>query len=114
MTPPPWIVWSMGRIAPGIWPAFIAAANAGLLPGSVVTSWWRTPTKNREVGGAATSQHLVGLAFDALHRDPAALSASLSGQGFLVSASERGAVHAQVYPAGLLSQFRVLEGLGLR
>lgn len=114
MSPPTWLVWQLDRLIPGIWPAFIGAANAGLLPGAIVTSWWRTPTKNRALGGSRESQHLVALAFDAVHTDPSALSASLSRQGFIVVPSGRGAVHAQAYPAGLLSRHRVFEALGLR
>lgn len=32
--------------------------------GMIVTSWWRTPMKNREVGGVSNSLHLLGLAWD--------------------------------------------------
>lgn len=36
------------------------------IPGAVVTSWWRTPTRNREVGGVSASLHLLGLAWDVI------------------------------------------------
>ena len=29
-----------------------------------ITSWWRTPAYNQEVGGVSNSMHLVGLAYD--------------------------------------------------
>lgn len=32
--------------------------------GMTVTSWWRLPKRNAEVGGVVTSMHLLGLAFD--------------------------------------------------
>ena len=107
------IAWFMERLSPGIWAAFIGAANAGLLRGSRVTSWWRSPTSNRRVGGDPDSQHLVGLAFDAVHPDQTALSQSLSSQGFIVSASGGGAVHAQALRAGVLRSHGVFSAIGL-
>ncbi len=36
-----------------------------ILPKSyTVTSWWRSPYKNKEVGGVSNSMHLIGLAYD--------------------------------------------------
>ena len=32
--------------------------------GMTVTSWWRTPWKNADVGGASNSFHMLGLAWD--------------------------------------------------
>lgn len=32
--------------------------------GMTVTSWWRSPWKNREVGGVTNSLHMLGLAWD--------------------------------------------------
>lgn len=34
------------------------------IPGAVVTSWWRSPWKNAEVGGNWFSLHQIGLAWD--------------------------------------------------
>ena len=34
--------------------------------GLVVTSWWRTPWKNYEVGGNWLSLHLIGWAYDVI------------------------------------------------
>lgn len=36
----------------------------GQLPGATVTSWFRSPRKNLEVGGAKNSLHLIGWAWD--------------------------------------------------
>lgn len=35
-----------------------------LIPGITITSWWRTPWHNEEVGGVPNSRHQLGLAFD--------------------------------------------------
>lgn len=35
-----------------------------LVPGARVTSWWRSPSKNKAVGGKPNSRHLWGWAFD--------------------------------------------------
>jgi len=35
-----------------------------LLPKATVTSWWRTPEKNIEVGGVPYSKHLIGWGYD--------------------------------------------------
>lgn len=35
-----------------------------ILRGLTVTSWWRSPWHNKEVGGVANSLHMVGLAWD--------------------------------------------------
>lgn len=35
-----------------------------LVPGVIVTSWWRTPGHNADIGGVPNSLHLLGLAWD--------------------------------------------------
>lgn len=35
-----------------------------LLPGYTITSWWRTPSHNEEVGGVINSMHLIGMGYD--------------------------------------------------
>ena len=35
-----------------------------LLPGYTISSWWRTPLHNEEVGGVSNSMHLLGLGYD--------------------------------------------------
>lgn len=36
----------------------------GQLPGVTITSWFRSPRKNVEVGGVRTSLHLIGWGWD--------------------------------------------------
>lgn len=65
--PPPILVQRMvERRVPGIFREVRADLDAARLafPGLVVTSWWRSPARNRQVGGAAASQHQIGLALD--------------------------------------------------
>jgi uncharacterized protein YcbK (DUF882 family) len=38
--------------------------------GMNVTSWWRSPWHNREVGGVANSLHMIGLAWDIAPASP--------------------------------------------
>lgn len=37
-----------------------------LLPGSTITSWWRSPWHNAEVGGVWNSLHQIGWGYDVL------------------------------------------------
>jgi len=39
------------------------------LPSYIITSWWRSPKHNEEVGGVWNSIHLVGLAYDVSPKD---------------------------------------------
>lgn len=54
------ILWAIGLLLlTGImYRALIA------MQGMSVTSWWRSPWKNAEVGGVPNSMHLFGLAWD--------------------------------------------------
>lgn len=111
--PPPGIVNALALWIPGIWPVFLRAANASLAPGDVVTSWWRSPDRNAQVGGHVESQHLVGLAFDAASPDPPGLASRLRAVGF-TTVEAAGHVHAQAFQAGILGRAGVFEVLGLR
>lgn len=105
----------MERIIPGFWRVFVGAANRALLElhqggaDVVVTSWWRGPAFNSEIGGASGSQHLVGAALDVAGPNAAIFSA-FSRQGF-VCVDEGSHVHVQTWPAGVLARSGVLNAL---
>lgn len=74
--------------------------------GGRVTSYVRSPEKNRAVGGAPNSQHLYGLAADVV---PASgqrnqLTASLRAAGLIVI-DEGNHLHIQRLPAGTLAGY---------
>ena len=66
-----------------------------------VTSWWRSVDRNRLVGGNQYSQHLVGLAADAVVRDEPGFVKCLAGHG-LLGLAEGDHVHWQYWSAGTL------------
>lgn len=113
LPPPLSILIAVDVMAPGIWSLFIRAANAGLGPGDVVTSWWRDPQRNQEVGGHPESQHLVGLAFDVATVSPPHLAMRFRSLGFTTVEAPR-YVHVQTFAAGVLRRSGILEVLGLR
>lgn len=95
-----------------------AQQYARLAPGASlkVTSWWRDRARNAAVGGAATSQHLIGLALDLQPTKPNAtepelarlagvLAAAMNSVGGGLTAvnewSSRRHVHVQKSPAGV-------------
>jgi uncharacterized protein YcbK (DUF882 family) len=64
------------------------------LSGMQVTSWWRNPWKNAEVGGVKNSLHMVGLAWDVIPVN-AENRAKLASFGLTVI-DEADHLHAQV------------------
>jgi len=82
-----------------------AVAGVQGFRGLSVTSWYRTPEKNRIEGGAAQSQHLFGLAWDVVVPRDALdhLQGHLRAQG-LTAVRERDHVHVQAFPAGSLAR----------
>ncbi|MEE8556278.1 MAG: hypothetical protein V3T14_00150 [Myxococcota bacterium] len=78
-----------------------------------ITSWWRDPLSNSDVGGDLFSQHLVGLAFDAdgpeEERIPFVLAHKQVGH---VTVPEETHVHWQSFPAGFLRRFTQPQGPG--
>lgn len=108
--PPPIEIWyPVSRWIPGVYPWFISRANAALrLSGSSPSSWWRSVSVNESVGGAPTSQHLVGLALDVIGGD-----ARVWRQSGLIVVDEGDHLHVQAYPAGVLSRAGVYRALGL-
>ncbi len=104
MIPPPELLGSA-------WFPFIlnfywkAVAGAQGFPGLSVTSWFRTPEKNRIEGGSEQSQHLFGLAWDLTVPDDFLqhLADHMAAQG-LVAVTERDHVHIQAFSAGVLAR----------
>lgn len=68
-----------------------------------VTSWWRSPAHNREVGGEPFSQHLVGLAFDVVGPGSVRVAQRWREAGG-VAVQTPTHVHLQVWPAGTLER----------
>jgi len=73
-------------------------------PEARATSWYRSPVRNFEVGGAPRSQHLLGWAadfsrMDAGGRDTFVRAARSIG---LVAVDETDHVHVQTFPRGVV------------
>jgi uncharacterized protein YcbK (DUF882 family) len=65
--PPVALTAQLEQLVPGLWHAMndnLTAAAGDETDLLVITSWWRSPLRNVEVGGVAHSQHLLGTAFD--------------------------------------------------
>jgi len=75
-----------------------------------ITSWWRDPRFNAQIGGHPESQHLVGLALDIVTSDPLLLAENLRRQD-LVAIVETSHVHVQFWPAGVAGP--LIRSLGL-
>jgi len=78
-------------------------------PSMVLTSWFRSPEKNREVGGSEQSQHLFGFALDAITDQPEFLVEAATRAG-LVAVEEMDHVHVQLFPAGFLRSIGLFIG----
>jgi len=75
------------------------------VPGLVVTSWFRTPEKNRFEGGDVESQHLFALAWDVEppHGAEEQTIAAARAAG-LIAVREKRHVHLQMFPRGALAR----------
>ena len=84
------------------WKAFgVASRFAGVR----LTSWYRTPERNRLEGGSPESQHLFGIAWDV--QVPLGSIASfvhLAENAGLSAVREKRHVHLQLFPAGVLAR----------
>ena len=97
--PPPWMV---SVLRPWFeW--FGPRANAAILDApQFVTSWWRSTEDNLRVGGRHSSQHRLGLAWDAVP-EPGSTVYDLQRAAWdagLVPVIESDHVHVQATPAG--------------
>lgn len=112
--PPVYTAWLLDQAAPGVWPYFIGRAFRALdqIGPWTATSWWRTPSQNRRVGGSPDSQHLVGSAVDLCSTDNNLLERLLDQTG-LIAVNEGDHVHVQVFAAGMLRASGVLARIGV-
>lgn len=113
------------KLIPGIWQQWVAAAVEGLnaidaegFGETTVTSWFRSPSDNRRVGGDPDSQHLVGLALDVVPgKGTSRLAINEAAQRFseagFFAVPEEKHVHIQTFAPGLLREAGVLNALGL-
>ena len=108
MLPPQTIALRVERSLPGAL-ARVDRAVERLPAGSVVTSRWRSESKNRDVNGEPDSQHLLGLAIDVVGPDLKAIAASLVASGLVVDPAPRH-VHGQVLSAGIARQLGLFDG----
>jgi len=72
-----------------------------------VTSWFRTPERNRIEGGSPESQHLFALAMDMTVEQALLLPLGLAAARSLFAVQERGHLHVQLFPAGSLARVGV-------
>lgn len=102
----PWIDHLTGWLTHG--------AQAALIRGDdlVVTSWWRSAGRNRDVGGAQRSQHLIGLAVDIVAPDER-FGDEVRDRTPLIVITEPDHEHVQLFPAGQLESFGVYDFFGL-
>jgi len=108
LSPPPLaLVWQMERFVPGLLPTFVALVNR--VPFSSVNSWWRSPSDNERVGGAADSQHLWAAAVD-VSGDLDAIETGARESGLIPVRFARH-VHIQAWPAGVARQVGLPQAL---
>lgn len=82
---------------------FISQVVASYVPGCELTSWYRSPSHNRSVGGAADSQHLLGLGVDFAGDKWARAELELRARAHgLTPVLEGDHLHLQAFPPGFL------------
>lgn len=108
--PPLQLVHLVDRAVPGLLPEFVRRVNR-IRGVTAATSWYRSPERNREVGGARDSQHLFGLGVD-LVGDLERIERDARAQGLIAKGFSRH-VHIQGWPAGVARSSGFLAFLGL-
>jgi len=104
--PPPAVAHAYASVF-GLWiPPAVFVLNQ--FPGTIITSWFRTPEENAAVGGHPRSQHLVGWAFDLVAPAGQAgrLADALQANQFEV-VRESDHLHVQVFTAGILDLLNI-------
>jgi len=69
---------------------------AVFIPSARVTSWYRTPWKNKAVGGKAKSWHLIGWAYDLTPANSTTETAARA-IGFFKVVNEGDHIHLQIF-----------------
>jgi len=110
-TPPHWVVRIVEFLSPGFYARFFEKLVNAIGTNPIrVTSWYRTPLSNQQVGGDPLSQHLVGFAMDVVVDDPFRMRGRFEDMG-LTAVVEGDHVHVQVFPAGVVAP--LLRAMGL-
>lgn len=107
--PPPVLVWQrVESRVPGVYNRFLRAVHS---TGAIAaTSWYRDPVRNRVVGGASQSQHLLGLAADLIPRPGVGMHqlAEAARAAGLVAVPYDRHVHVQAWTRGTARQLRLI------
>jgi len=107
------VIYAVNHFAPGFWFDFFREVNAAYaVEPFQVTSWYRSPSHNRRVGGDPDSQHLVGAALDVVTEKPGKLAAEFARFGWQ-AVNEGDHLHLQAWPAGIARRVGLLDALGL-
>ncbi len=123
--PPRHIAVFFEGIMPGFWGRWLSAASHALQEidadvggETVITSWYRSPSRNVAASGAADSQHLFGLALDLVPGKPSLqlgineAAGRFREAGFVVVPFPTH-LHVQTYPAGLLRSAGVFDAIAV-
>lgn len=95
------------------WEPYVAVFGQGAralmnATGASYSSYVRTAAHNAEVGGAPTSQHLIGTAIDLVPGRGSSnrtIAAQARAMGFGYVLDEGDHVHVQLFPAGVIPQW---------
>jgi len=85
----------------GVIIGFLRNLSQSLVQGQQITSWYRSPQFNRQIGGEPDSQHLFALAMD-IAGPQLVFSMFQARRMGLVAVMERDHLHVQAFPRGAL------------